>query len=101
MPRGLARLGIHIPVADYANQLSIASDDQNLLYARGPRHRLEAEMIREIKIAKDGAAKSRRAAMMSLKTVLVNAPAALREVLQPLPNMNRRLLPSEAKRSRT
>jgi len=45
------------------------------------------EMIREIKIAKDGAAKSRRAAMMSLKTVLVNAPAALREVLQPLPYM--------------
>ena len=45
------------------------------------------EMIREIKIAKDGASKARRTAMVSLKTVLVNAPAALREVLQPLPNM--------------
>jgi transposase len=45
------------------------------------------EMIRQIKIAKDAAVKARSAAMTSLKTVLVNAPAELREQLQPLPNM--------------
>jgi transposase len=45
------------------------------------------EMIRQIKIAKDAAVKARTAAMTSLKTVLINAPAELREALQPLPNM--------------
>lgn len=47
----------------------------------------KVEMIRTVKIAKDGAVKARSAAMTSLKTVLVNAPAELREQLQPLPNM--------------
>jgi transposase len=45
------------------------------------------EMIRHLKIAKDAAVKARTAAMQSLKAVLVNAPAELREALQPLPNM--------------
>jgi transposase len=44
-------------------------------------------MIRAVKIAKDGAIKSRTVAMVSLKSVLVTAPPALREELQPLPNM--------------
>jgi transposase len=44
------------------------------------------EMIRQLKIAKDAAVKARTVAMTSLKTVLVNAPAELREALQPLPN---------------
>jgi transposase len=45
------------------------------------------EMIRHLKIAKDAAVKARTAAMQSLKAVLVNAPAQLREALEPLPNM--------------
>jgi transposase len=45
------------------------------------------EMIRQIKIAKDVAVKARTAALISLKTILVNAPAELREQLQPLPRM--------------
>jgi transposase len=45
------------------------------------------EMLRQIKVAKDAAVKARGAAMTSLKTVLINAPAELREALQPLPNM--------------
>lgn len=45
------------------------------------------EMIRLIKVAKDNAVKSRTMAMVSLKTVLVNAPTALREELQPLTKM--------------
>lgn len=45
------------------------------------------EMLRLIKVAKDNAVKSRTMAMVSLKTVLVNAPAALREELQPLTKM--------------
>lgn len=40
-----------------------------------------AEMVREIKIAKDTAVKARSAAIITLKTIIVNAPAALREVL--------------------
>lgn len=42
------------------------------------------EMIRQVKIAKDTAVKSRSQAIITLKTVLVTAPAALREKLQPL-----------------
>lgn len=45
------------------------------------------EMIRHLKVAKDAAVKARTAAMQSLKAVLVNAPAELRETLEPLPNM--------------
>ncbi|MBP2371732.1 transposase [Pseudonocardia parietis] len=42
------------------------------------------EMIRQIKIAKDTATKARTQAIVTLKTVLVNAPAELREALEPL-----------------
>jgi len=45
------------------------------------------EMIRTIKVAKDVAVKARTSAMISLKTILVNAPAELREQLQPLSKM--------------
>jgi transposase len=45
------------------------------------------EMIRQIKVAKDVALKARTAAMISLKTVIVNAPDELREQLQPLSKM--------------
>lgn len=45
------------------------------------------EMIRQIKVAKDVAVKARTAAMISLKTVLVNAPDELRQELQPLAKM--------------
>ena len=45
------------------------------------------EMIRQIKIAKDGAVKARTAAILSLKQVLVNATTALRERLEPLSKM--------------
>ena len=45
------------------------------------------EMIRTIKVAKAVAVKARTSAMISLKTVLVNAPPALREQLQPLSKM--------------
>lgn len=45
------------------------------------------EMIRQIKVAKDVAVKGRSAAIISLKTVIVNAEPALREQLQPLPRM--------------
>lgn len=43
-----------------------------------------AEMVRQIKIAKDTAVKARSAAIITLKTVVVNAPAALREELSVL-----------------
>lgn len=42
------------------------------------------EMIRQIKVAKDVAVKARTSAMISLKTVLVNATDELRQELQPL-----------------
>ena len=42
------------------------------------------EMIRQVKIAKDTATKARSQAIITLKTILVNAPAALREMLEPL-----------------
>jgi transposase len=45
------------------------------------------EMIRTIKVAKDVAVKARTSAMISLKAILVNAPTALREQLQPLSKM--------------
>ncbi len=41
------------------------------------------ETIRQIKIAKDVAVKARTAAIISLKTVIVNAPDELRDQLQP------------------
>ena len=45
------------------------------------------EMIRQIKVAKDVAVKARTSAMITLKSVVVTAPAPLREVLQPLSRM--------------
>lgn len=45
------------------------------------------EMIRTIKVAKDVAVKARTSAMISLKTILVNAPGELREQLQELSKM--------------
>lgn len=42
------------------------------------------EMIRQVKIAKDTATKARTQAVVTLKTILVNAPAELRERLEPL-----------------
>jgi transposase len=42
------------------------------------------EMIRQVKIAKDTATKARTQAIITLKTILVNAPAELREALEPL-----------------
>lgn len=42
------------------------------------------EMIRQIKIAKDTAVKARSQAIIALKTIVVNAPAELREELEPL-----------------
>ena len=43
-----------------------------------------AEMIRQIKIARDTARKARTTAVIALKTIVVNAPAELREQLDPL-----------------
>src|SRR5215217_2637280 len=43
------------------------------------------EMIRHLKVARDTAVKSRSQAMVTLKTIIVNAPAALREQLDRLP----------------
>ena len=45
------------------------------------------EMIRLVKVATDVAVKARTSAMISLKAVLVNTPAELREELQPLTKM--------------
>ena len=42
------------------------------------------EMIRQVKIAKDTAVKARSQAIITLKTVVVTAPADLREHLEPL-----------------
>jgi hypothetical protein len=42
----------------------------------------QVEMLRTIKVAKDVAVKARSAALISLRQVLVNAPAELRESLQ-------------------
>jgi transposase len=43
-----------------------------------------SEMIRQIKVARDTAAKARTAAIITLKTIVVNAPAELRETLDGL-----------------
>ena len=43
-----------------------------------------AEMVRQIKIARDTAVKARRAAIITLKSLIVNASDALRESLDPL-----------------
>jgi transposase len=43
-----------------------------------------AEMVREIKVARDTAVKARSAAIITLKTLIVNASVELREVLEPL-----------------
>jgi transposase len=42
------------------------------------------EMIRQVKIAKDTAVKARTQAMVALKSLIVTAPAELREQLEPL-----------------
>jgi transposase len=42
------------------------------------------EMIRHLKVARDTAVKSRTQAMVTLKTIIINAPAALRESLEGL-----------------
>ena len=42
------------------------------------------EMIRQVNVAKDTAVKSRSQAMITLKTIIVNAPTELREQLDPL-----------------
>ena len=43
-----------------------------------------AEMVRQVKIARDTAVKAKSAAIIALKTLIVNAPSELREVLEPL-----------------
>ena len=43
-----------------------------------------AEMVRQIKVARDTAVKARSAAIITLKTLIANAPDALRETLEPL-----------------
>jgi transposase len=43
-----------------------------------------AEMVRQIKVARDTAVKAKTAAIITLKTLIVNAPSELREVLEPL-----------------
>jgi transposase len=43
-----------------------------------------AEMVRQIKVARDTAVKAKSAAIITLKTLIVNAPGELREVLEPL-----------------
>ncbi len=43
-----------------------------------------SEMVRQIKIARDTAVKARSSAIITLKTLIVNAPGELREELEPL-----------------
>ena len=43
-----------------------------------------AEMVRQVKIARDTAVKARSAAIITLKTLIINAPGELREILEPL-----------------
>jgi hypothetical protein len=47
----------------------------------------EVEMLRTVKVAKDVAVKARSAALISLRQVLVNAPAELREQLEGMSKM--------------
>jgi len=44
----------------------------------------QVEMLRQVKIARDTAVKARTSAMITLKQLVVNAPAELREQLEPL-----------------
>lgn len=44
------------------------------------------EMIRQIKVAKDTAVKARSQAMVTIKTIIVNAPEQLREQLDEIPD---------------
>lgn len=43
-----------------------------------------AEMVRQITVARDTAVKAKTAAIITLKTLIVNAPSELREALEPL-----------------
>ena len=43
-----------------------------------------SEMVRQIKVARDTAVKARSSAIITLKTLIVNAPGELRETLEPL-----------------
>lgn len=43
-----------------------------------------SEMVRQIKIARDTAVKARSSAIITLKTLIINAPGELRETLEPL-----------------
>ena len=43
-----------------------------------------AEMVRQIKVARDTAVKARSSAVITLKTLIINAPAELRKALDPL-----------------
>jgi len=43
-----------------------------------------AEMVRQIKVARDTAVKAKTAAIITLKALIVNAPGELREALEPL-----------------
>ena len=59
-----------------------------------------AEMVRQVKIARDTAVKARSASIIALKTILVNASAELRAELEPLSLTNliarcARLIPGE------
>lgn len=45
-----------------------------------------SEMIRQVKIARDIARKGRTSAVVALKTIVLNAPAKLRESLDGLPD---------------
>ena len=47
----------------------------------------EVEMLRQVKVAKDVAVKARSAALISLRQLLVNAPAELREQLEGMTKM--------------
>lgn len=46
-----------------------------------------AEMLRQVKVAKDTAVKARTSAMITLKALIVNVEPELREQLHPLPKM--------------
>ena len=56
--------------------------------SRQPSRRPPTEMVRQIKIARDTAVKARSAAIITLKSLIVNASDALRESLDPLTDRN-------------